>query len=241
MTDDRYGLYSEIEAMEGWLLKPAAHFTIDVLAWQEEQQITGGILEIGVYCGKYFTLLTNSALRANSSILGIDTFQFHSQQRVRDELAGVLGVDAGEKPILWTMPSVAASTTAIEEVVGKCRFISIDGAHDYDNVFRDLVLAEQLVSFDGLIAADDFINPVAIGVNQAVNAFLSQPRAVVPVAYTGNKLFLAHRARAELYRTVMESFLAIGEEPFAQLFRTLRESERHHMEQYFHGSRMLVR
>jgi hypothetical protein len=129
----------------------------------------------------------------------------------------------------------------IEKATGKCRFISIDGAHDYETVFRDLILCEQVLGSGGIIAADNFLNPVAMGVNQAINAFLSQPRAVVPVAYTANKLFLAHRVRAEEYRTVIEEIFETGDEPFAAHFRKQRTHGRHHIEQMFHGSRVLLR
>jgi hypothetical protein len=240
MSDDAYEVFTRVEKVAGWLTKPAAYFTIDILGWQEREKIKGGLLEIGVFCGKYFSLLMRSALATNAPILGIDTFQYNTKQRVLEELTGVLGKAAADKAVLWSLPSVAVSASDIEKEIGKCRFISIDGAHDYENVFRDLVLAEQILSIDGLIAADDFLNPLAIGVNQAINAFLFQPRAIVPVAYTANKLFFAHRARADEYRVVIEGFFERGDEQFAKRFREQRGHGRHHIEQEFYGSKVIL-
>jgi LPS sulfotransferase NodH len=236
-----YDIYTRAEKIAGWLNKPAAYLTVDLLRWQEQNAIKGGVVEIGVFCGKYFSILADSAFREKSPLLGVDTFQYTNQKRVYTELEGVFGRNVEADVPLWKKSSLELRPGMIEKATGKCRFISIDGAHDYETVFRDLVLCEQVLANGGIIAADDFLNPVAMGVNQAINTFLSQPRAVVPVAYTANKLFLANRVRAEEYRTVIEEIFERGDEPFADHFRKQRSHGRHHIEQMFHGSRVLLR
>lgn len=235
-----YSLYESVESTPGWLYKVTALRTIDILDWQVSNGISGNLLEIGVYCGKYFTLLVDSAIKGHGHAYGIDTFQFSSPDQVATFLhIGHKGKE-DNKHTLWTDQSTRVPATRIASEAGPLRFISIDGAHDYENVYRDLVLCDQIVSVDGLIAADDFLNPVAIGVNQAVNKFLSEPRAVVPVAYTANKLFLAHRSRQDDYRKAFEAMFMAGEDSECDNFRTQIAHGRHHVEQDFYGHKILI-
>lgn len=238
---DTYAIYPSVEKINGWLNKPAAYATMDILEWQLESNIKGGVLEIGVFCGKYFAILVQSALKQKSQILGIDTFQFAPKERVIDELKAIFGKGIDEKIILLKSASEAISPSEVEKLIGNCRFISIDGSHEYESVFLDLILSEQVINSDGLIAVDDFLNPLTLGVNRAVNQFLATPRRVQPVAYTANKLFLAHRSSAERYRETFEKIFEQGEEPFEVNFRKKRSLGRHHIEQDLYGSMVLVR
>ena len=239
--NNNYAIYPAVEKINGWLNKPAAYATFDILNWQSKSSIKGGILEIGVFCGKYFSILTESAIKENSPILGIDTFQYAPQERVIEELTKIFGKNVEKKVRLIKNTSTAVSASDIKEVIGECRFISIDGSHDFEDVFLDLILTEKVIGVAGLVAVDDFLNPLTLGVNRAVNHFLAQPRFLSPVAYTANKLFLAHRASAEDYRIGFESIFESGEEPFEVSFRKKRKLGRHHIEQNFFGSRLLVR
>lgn len=236
-----YAIYPSVEKINGWLNKPAAYATFDILNWQSKSNIKGGILEIGVFCGKYFSILAESAIKDCSPILGIDTFQYAPQERVIEELTKIFGKSVEKTVRLMKNTSAAVSPSDIKELIGECRFVSIDGSHDFEDVFLDLTLSEKIISATGLVAVDDFLNPLTLGVNQAVNHFFAQPRFLSPVAYTANKLFLAHRASAEDYRISFEGIFESGEEPFEINFRKKRKLGRHHIEQNFFGSRLLVR
>ena len=235
-----YSLYEKVEKVPGWLHKVTAHRTLDLLAWQRDSGIVGGFLEIGVFCGKYFALLLDSAARSDRPALGIDTFQFTNEKRVHTEMKKIFGQEIARRYTLWRSPSSAITPEEVIEAVGRPVFISVDGAHDYENVYRDLVLAEATLGRDGIIAADDFINPLALGVNQAVNAFLATPRSVVPVAYIANKLFLAHRSREADYREALEASIMKGAEPQSVKFRDNVARGRHFVEQDFHGHKVLL-
>jgi hypothetical protein len=235
-----YALNDAIEKIPGWLHKVTALRTIDILEWQRSNNITGDLLEIGVFCGRYFAILLDSALKQGDHVLGIDTFQFIPQERVNAELNNVFGGKEEGSYTLWTDQSSRIHPQTVLSKVKPLRFISIDGAHDYQNVYRDLVLCESLLSPDGIIAADDFLNPLAIGVNEAINKYLSEPRPVVPVAYIANKLFLAHRSRADDYRAAIEGIIMVSEGPQCDTFREKVAVARHQVEQEFHGNKMLL-
>ncbi|WP_227284443.1 class I SAM-dependent methyltransferase [Boseongicola sp. H5] len=239
-STDRYDICQKADAIHGWLKMVTSRRTVDILHWQEAQGYTGNLMEIGVMCGKYFSLMVDSAMRTGDTVLGIDTFQYANEKRVVTELTGVFGKAVTDRFKLWRRQSNTVSATELTHAIGRPRFISVDGAHDFENVYRDMELAEQVVSHKGVISADDFLNPLTLGVNQAINAFLSRPRAVVPVAFVANKLFLVHRSVEEEYRGAVEEMIRNGKDAEAEAFKQRATHGRHHIEQDFHGHKVLI-
>ena len=240
MTALDYSLYDKIDKINGWLNRVTGIRTMEILEWQSAQGNKGDLLEIGVFCGKYFSLLVDAARRHDCHALGIDTFEFAPPQRVTKEMTQLFGNNAGDRFTLWKRPSSTVTALEVNATIRSPRFISVDGAHDYGNVYRDLLLAEAVLSPGGIVAADDFLNPLTLGVNQAINHFLSQPRAVVPVAFIANKLFLAHRSMESEYRTAIEELIVKGAEPQSVNFRRKMTHGRHHVEQDFYGHKVLI-
>ncbi|MFK7751616.1 MAG: class I SAM-dependent methyltransferase [Sedimentitalea sp.] len=232
--------YQKIEAIQGWLDPTAGQRTIDILNWQCSAGIKGDLFEIGVFCGKYFAILLDSALRNGDKVLGVDTFEFAPPERVKTELQTVFGKDVSDHIQLWQRPSSTLQDRHLRNTIGLPRFISIDGAHDYENVFRDLVLCDRIIAPRGLIAVDDFLNPMTLGVNQAVGAFFAQPRNVVPVAYISNKLFLAHCSSHDAYRKAFEHIIVNADDKRSEIFRARLKNGRNHIEQPFFGHMVLL-
>ena len=73
-SDTRF-LQSVTNQIEGWLFEPAAHITQRLLRKQELNGDNKPLLEIGVYAGKYLSLLMASAARADAKVVGIDPFE----------------------------------------------------------------------------------------------------------------------------------------------------------------------
>lgn len=238
--DEPNEFYDRIDKIDGWLNPTAGYRTRDILAWQEKTGISGNLLEIGVFCGKYFGLLLESARRSNAFVLGVDTFQFTSEDRVHKEMNELFGESVEANYTLWKRQSSSISKEELVAEIGSPRFISIDGAHDYENVFRDLELAEKTLSVEGVVAVDDFLNPLTLGVNQAVNSFFSFPRSLAPVAYISNKLFLAHVSVERDYREAIEAAIVNGKDPKSAKFREMVSKDRSHVEQPFFGHMVLL-
>lgn len=227
--------------IEGWLERMASLRTMDILDYQRSSGISGPLLEIGVFCGKYFSILARSATQGGDKLLGIDTFQWADEARVRKSMS-LCDETASADISLWRRFSSGCTMEEILKHLGeKPRFISIDGSHECGDVFLDLVLCEQLISNQGIIAADDFLNPMTLGVNEALHLFFRQPRLVVPVAYISNKLFLAHRSRADDYRRAIEAAI-VGDqaEPQSAHFRAQLKLGRHFIEQSLWGQPVLI-
>jgi hypothetical protein len=68
--DDRIFLKEIVDVIPGWLIDYTALRTMDILRFQEQCRLDGSILEIGVFAGRYFSILLRSAQKLNSTIIG---------------------------------------------------------------------------------------------------------------------------------------------------------------------------
>lgn len=226
--------------LEGWLTDDDAAVTADLLRLQEGWAGDAPLVEIGVYCGKYLSLLMQSAARSGGHVFGIDTFQFKELAAVTEGLAALMP-DVMPRLSLHKGSSRALNAKALLRMIGRpARFISVDGSHDYPDVLHDLRLAGAVLAPDGLVAIDDFLNPLAIGVNRAVNAFLETRPSLVGVACGPNKLFLTRPASAGRYRQHLEQHLLQTSAARGQLFRNRLATWRGLVEQDFFGSPLLL-
>jgi hypothetical protein len=166
-----------------------------LLRWQDDAGITGGVFEIGVFAGKYLSLLYQLSTDARRPVLGLDTFQWYPREKVIENFDRIFGQP--DRLLLLTGDSTQIQPAEIQDKLGgKPCFISVDGAHTATAVLNDLNLSQQILADGGIVAIDDLLNPRAIGVSEgAYRYFLSREKAadLAPFAYCANKLFAAHR------------------------------------------------
>ena len=238
--DDNAFLINVVHNIPGWLVDYTALKTMDILKFQDRSGISGSIFEIGVFAGRYFAILLRSALTSDSVIVGLDTFQYVDEDRVLAFLNSV-SADYG-KIFLINGPSREWNASDLVSKLGEpARFVSIDGSHDKLDALWDLRLAEELTSKEGVVAVDDFLNPTALGVNEAVNQFFLQPRDLVPWAYLPNKLFLARPAWAGRYKTFLEEAVLRDEvSPESNRFRESLHKGRHCVEVTLFSEKILI-
>jgi SAM-dependent methyltransferase len=159
--------YPHLLTTDGWLYDETAQATEDLLTYQRSRGLTGDILEIGVYLGRYFILLAKQ-LMPEETIIGVDIF--HSAE---PRIPGSANIDRDAciinlkryLPELWPSDRLVileedsrdlATSDYAATVHGTFRFISIDGSHDEVTVYSDLRLAHDLLLKGGLVALDDW-------------------------------------------------------------------------------------
>lgn len=192
-------------------------------------------------CGRYFSILLRSAARAGSRALGIDLFHDHPIAEVWHYLEPALAGNRANVHLLQTYSTDLDASSLLSHLVDRARFISIDGSHECNDVFWDLCLAEQVIAPGGIIAVDDFINPVTLGVNEAVHLFFAQPRRLVPWAYVENKLFLCQAQWAHQYRAMLEdTVMHDNVERHSGVFREHVKLGRGLVEQRLWGNPLLI-
>jgi hypothetical protein len=237
--DKRAFLIERVQQIPGWLIDFTAMRTMDLLDWQDEQAIKGSFLEIGVFRGRYFSILLRSAGKSGATAVGVDTFQWNSIAELREHMVQAVG-DVAFKAI-QSFSSALTARDLLAALRAPSRFVSIDGSHDYEDVLWDMQLAEGALGSDGIIAADDFVNPLCLGVNQAINEYLSSPKGIVPFAYIANKLFLCRRHMHDRYLEVIEKFVLADTEDFrGTTFAEQRKLKRENCFTRFSGSELLV-
>jgi hypothetical protein len=131
--------------------------------------------------------------------------------------------------------------SCLPELGERCRFISIDGSHDKQDVYWDLRVSEELTSAKGVVAVDDYLNPMTLGVNEAVNHFFLQPRSLVPWDYIANKLFLSRLSWADKYKKYLEGIVMQDDTDIrSKTFQENLKKSRNHVDVQLFGQQIII-
>jgi hypothetical protein len=202
-TLDAY-LNEGFSAMHGWLFMPAVEATLMLAELQRQFMKPGPVSEIGVWEGRYLTLLSFVPAKPQP-VLGIDPFihggdRAAQLKRVHDNIARY----ARQPELVTLLEEYSAKVTASDVLMrtgAPCQFVSVDGDHTMEGCLYDLRLAEAISARAGIVSVDDFPNLTCPGVAEATIRYLLDPLAsLAPFLMVGNKLFLAHREYVDLYR-----------------------------------------
>jgi len=240
---DKDFIKNQFPQVEGWCLDDAAYLTCCLLDAQLEAHLSGPSLEIGVYKGKYLSILYHRALRANLRVVGIDTFNWSPRSEVTDKFSTIFGTLQGL--YLHSADSSTLDAAALSVLLDGARasFISVDGDHKAPGVEADLRLTNQVLAEGGIIAIDDFLNPRAIGVSEGTYRFFLDPAetGLRPFAYCANKLFVACLEYHQPYRQAILSLVDEAPElTMVQEFRSLRTKGEHWVDMDLLGSKVLI-
>jgi len=209
----------------GWLTRPAAAVAFLLL----NELRSAPVMEIGVFRGRFLSVL-RAAAGASVPVVGYDIYDEAGKNAVRRNLSRFFA-DLSETRLVSCDSALLRPERVIEDCGAPPICISIDGNHLADYVERDLWLAEQVLADDGIVAVDDFLNPNAIGVNEAFYRYQLSGRPgqrLAPFIYVGNKLFLARPARYDsMARSTHHILESLMERPMLDSFRNRRDAGQH--------------
>jgi len=184
LSNSRLKPFQEKEAnFEGFFTHESAVLWDCLLAWQASSQITGPMMEIGVYKGRSAFL---SALHLNPKeefvLIDGTPFIFEAKKQL-DPLLGKRGVWINK------MSFQVASSDLKKE--GGYRWIHIDGEHTGRAVTHDLEITEPHLAENGILVLDDFFNPMYPQLTEACFAWLASNRFRLSMFLCGwNKAYL---------------------------------------------------
>ncbi|MGF1657615.1 MAG: class I SAM-dependent methyltransferase [Verrucomicrobiales bacterium] len=139
-----------------------------LLEWQHTMNVSGDLLEIGVYEGKSAGILALHAEKDESLYL-VDPDE--KLQQVCHKLATVC--EGKVSPV-----QDRSDSASVEELARLCgsgiRWIHIDGDHSAAGVTKDMELADRMLSNHGLVCVDDFFSPWYPQITLAVCRFLER-------------------------------------------------------------------
>ena len=214
--------------IEGWMADEAADLTSRLFHWQRSVRAVTGVLELGVFKGRYLSLLASLAQGTGAPVVGVDAFTSRVGEQIpepdRDYARdAVLATVAALAPCSAPPTLIVAYTADVEAGTlcglspGGYSFISVDAGHLAADVAADLALVGQLATERTVIAADDVFNPQTPGVMEGLcRYFAANPRTVLaPFAWAGNKLFLCHW---ETHATLLAYVHGLLNDPAAPLY-----------------------
>ncbi|MQB41482.1 class I SAM-dependent methyltransferase [Rhizobium sp. ICMP 5592] len=195
-------VFHDLQKIDGYIDPPDALVFLSLIEKQKEENLSGGLAEIGVYYGRsYFLLRKLSA--PDSNVLAIDLFDIEEDdaqyQRFLDN-GKSLGIPVDEELVI-SGDSTQLDPQAITDKIGQVRFFSIDGGHLLHHVVADSRLAKNVLADHGIIAFDDTFNPAWPEVTIGVSDFLRRNSdTFAAFCMTKYKTYVCRREFHDLYQ-----------------------------------------
>jgi len=188
----------EICKLKGWLEPRAINLFEHLGIVHARNNINGDILEIGTYHGKS-TCALGQLLVDKEVLHAVDTFVgYNRKEFFLDDFKS-----NWNRFVTRNIEIHKCKSDELDfEESKKFRIIHIDGDHSFECTFKDLILANRHLEKTGVIIIDDFLNQDWLGVNQALNRFLTDYEYCV-FALGYNKTLIC---RTEDYKIYIEDF-----------------------------------
>lgn len=188
IKDQSKNLISSFEQVDGMMSITAAAAFLAVFKQLRQLGITGHWFETGVYKGKSATLLCGSASKDEDVVL-IDIDHHKSWGHLNALHDSIVSVETESEKI-------EQNFQLLPKYFNKTMVLHSDGSHFYDNVYSDIVLANKLLSEDGVLILDDFWNAHYPQVQAAAYSYLAAFPEHFSFFLTGeNKAFLCRPSR----------------------------------------------
>jgi predicted O-methyltransferase YrrM len=154
-------LAQDYERVRGMSSRFAAAICGHLIRRQAELGISGEIVEIGTFEGRFFIAMA-LGLVADETALGIDRFDWPDagiEGRFHANCAAH-GL-ARDRYVSWKVDSRAITSGELHGKLGgrQVRFVHIDSHHSRDCLTNDLELITPLLHRDGIICLDDMLHP----------------------------------------------------------------------------------
>lgn len=165
---------------------------------QKKLGIQGYMLEIGVEFGTSALLLADF-LRANETLTLIDL------KITGEVLAGLekRGLRDSNRIRLIESSSLSIRT---EDILGKCRWIHIDGGHEYHHVENDFKLVSPVLAEDGILVFDDVFEIRWPDITRAVMDIVMKNESLIPFLIANRKIYCC---KPDFVNTYKENFTHI--------------------------------
>lgn len=203
-------MYGKLRRIEGWLSRTDFELLKEISTYQNERDLDGAVVEIGVHHGKSFIPLAK--LNGGSRSYAIDIFE-NQNLNLDQSGSGNFGAFmanlrrfgiAADAVVVDKRPSDAVTPADILDRVGPVRLFHIDGGHHVDAVMNDIRLALDVTAPHGVIVVDDVFRPEWPEVTMGVfGTTLLQERGFVPFAIGFNKTFFCAQADVDAYQDAL--------------------------------------
>jgi SAM-dependent methyltransferase len=204
---------TSLSSLPGWFSADAALMFMAYNQLISAANITGDVLEIGVYHGKSAVALA-SLRRKGGKVFAIDLFEdmqsygdSHSEFGMKAAFVRNMTAFHGKLDFLEIIAR-SSSQVSPAELGDRFSFCHIDGEHSQSQTYQDLELCHAVLLPGGLLAVDDYFNPLFPGVSEGAFKFsLDHPGELVPLAVGFNKgLFQKPHPNLDLNHKFAQAF-----------------------------------
>jgi hypothetical protein len=172
---DRY-LDAGYETVPGMSSRFAAAVCAGLLRIQTEMGVSGPVVEIGTYEGRFFIALCH-ALAPDETALGMDLFDWPNAGVIdRFERNCLTHGVPPERRITWKADSKVLRPEELMAKLGgkRPRFVHIDSEHSRTVLTKDLELATAVLAPEGVMVLDDMLHPGYPTLAVAVHEYLQR-------------------------------------------------------------------
>ena len=203
--------------VEGWVAPGALKLLQAVDRAQLKMGIAGGVMEIGIFRGRFFIALNGLVDDPSTQSMAVDLFA--------DQSLNIDGSGRGDETIFRknlltfdrhggrnVVVMRADSTTltpidVLQRLNRRPRIVSVDGGHTPEHTIADMELARGVIDPSGIVFVDDITNPHWLGVVEGVVTYLQQRRPLWPLAIGHNKLLMCPISVHSKYRELLPAFI----------------------------------
>jgi predicted O-methyltransferase YrrM len=181
------------QSVPGMSSRFAAAICARLLHIQSEMGVSGPVVEVGTYEGRFFIALAH-ALAPGEMALGMDLFDWPNPQVIDrfERNCAKHGVPA-ERRITWKADSKVVRPEELLAKLGgrRPRFIHIDSEHSREVLNKDLELATAVLAPGGVMVLDDMLHPGYPTLAVAVHAYLERHPAMCMLAVIDRESIVA--------------------------------------------------
>jgi len=200
--------YQRLSAVPGWFRSTDQHVFSWLLGFQNRKKWEGTLLELGTYLGKSAILLGDFLKDAEKFVV-CDLFDEVAtaddvSDKERSDYRGLSQAKFEDNYLQFhsQLPEIIRDfSSKISQVLpnNTCRFVHIDGSHEYEHVSVDADSAKNLLSQIGVVAFDDYRSAHTPGVAATVwkNVLDS---GLQPICITGAKFYGTWGSEADAYK-----------------------------------------
>ena len=201
-----------IRRINGWFSEEAAMMFALVDALQRRAGLRGDLFEIGAHHGKSAVMLAAMADAGSESLEVCDLFGGQHANVSQSGAGDRRTFEANLRRHVRPLPAVRVFEVNSKELTPRevrrsIRFFHIDGGHNGDEALSDMELAAATLVDNGVIVVDDAFRADWPGVTEGIVRFLDHHPEFCAMVAAFNKLWLARRRAADLYRGMGEPAL----------------------------------
>jgi hypothetical protein len=205
----------QYRAVEGMLSDTDAAAMVAVLEYQERKGIKGKLAEFGTYKGRSAMLLASYA-RKDEPLHLVDVATYLE----KDKIAAVFPDYTFHQCDSALFPAALLKGKGLlDKVLGRgvnrqFRYVHADGSHTFKNVVGDLKVATRILSDEGVLVIDDYLNVNYPQVAAALYHFLAVEPSDLRVFMIGsNKCYVCRKGNhKEMLRFALQHFPTLMDE-----------------------------